>query len=318
MEDILRKNDLKLLPSRRHYDQLENPLGWCEQNITELEGKLKEYIEDDSITKRIVSALCNTSYKNDQEEDCIERCAYLFYWIGDMLFDKKKDPNTFSKITPVLSGILNKFGTKSKCKCNFPYTNINEQNFNEMKLAYFYYKDYTHFEERLTFYNKSCDKYYKQHLEDAVNAYNNVYETCKRQGEVYCSTVREVASKLLGDKYDTWKCENIYDNTEVESQGISSFGSQDDLDSSEESSVSTAVILISLLLPFLGIVFYLLYKFTPVSLFLRSYLVKKQKIQRNINDEELLNFLFNEYESTNRDAYGTGTHIRYHCAENIS
>ncbi|SBT02381.1 PIR Superfamily Protein, partial [Plasmodium ovale curtisi] len=291
---------------------------WCEQNITELEGKLKEYIEDDSITKRIVSALCNTSYKNDQEEDCIERCAYLFYWIGDMLFDKKKDPNTFSKITPVLSGILNKFGTESKCKCNFPYTNINEQNFNEMKLAYFYYKDFEHFRTWITHYKQSCDIHYKKHVQEAFNAYNKIYDTCYNTSEGYCRIIKDLIPKFFSKKYDEYKCTITEGEITDALPELSDLHSQGLQQSPEVENESTTAILISILLPLLGIVFFALYKFTPLGLLLHSYLLKKRVIQSSIHEEESLDFLSNEYEHTDRDSFMKKCQIGYHPTRNNS
>ncbi|SBT59122.1 PIR Superfamily Protein [Plasmodium ovale wallikeri] len=319
MASYLEKKDLELLLSTKYFKELDTFPDVCYEDIAELKKQLGQCIESDVVTNKIVNALCDTSFKDKENENCIERCEYLFFWIGDILFDKFKDAQLFPKITSVIYALLNKFGNRHKCTCTdkFSYANINIDNFKEMKLAYSYYKDYEHFRIWIPFYKHSCDKYYNKHVQDAFNAYNKTYDTCHKSYEGYCRTIRDVIPKLFYNKYDEHKCTVIDGETE-DTLDESSLRLEQFSQSPQEVNASTPAILMSILLPLLGIVFFALYKFTPLGLLLHSYLLKKRIIQSSIHEEESLDFLSNEYEYTDRDSFMKKGQIGYHPTTNNS
>ncbi|SBS89071.1 PIR Superfamily Protein [Plasmodium ovale curtisi] len=320
MQTFLGKRDLSFLPSNIYYGILERSNEWCEESIGDLRIRLNTYIHDDSVTEKIIYALCGTSYKNSDDEDCIERCEYLFYWIGETLFSKLKNSNKFPDVTSVLYDLLKKFGGKYKCNCTnkFSYGNISEDNFKEMKQAYSYYKDFEHFRTWITHYKQSCDIHYKKHVQEAFNAYNKIYDTCYNTYEGYCRIIKDLIPKFFSKKYDEYKCTITEGEITDALPELSDLHSQGLQQSPEVENESTTAILISILLPLLGIVFFALYKFTPLGLLLHSYLLKKRVIQSSIHEEESLDFLSNEYEHTDRDSFMKKCQIGYHPTRNNS
>lgn len=207
-----------------------------------------------------MNALCNTSFIDKGKDECTERCEYLFFWIGDKLFNKKINPSLYSEISNVLNSLLEKEGSASKCKCNFSYSDISEEKFKEIKEAYFYYKDYEEYEKWIPSYTNCCVTDYNTYLDKSSKTYNHIYETCEKSSDAHCIVLKNVVPNFFQKKISTLTCEVVDDDVKLEDAEEDEDMLEEVYESSEESHALTSVIFISILLPLLGIVFYLLYK----------------------------------------------------------
>ncbi|SBT59126.1 PIR Superfamily Protein [Plasmodium ovale wallikeri] len=318
MKKILKKENLLRLPSIKHYAEFDSFQEFCLNDIQDLKSQLLQHFDGDTCVNNIVNALCNTTFIDKGKDECTERCEYLFFWIGDKLFDKKIKSSLYSEINNVLNSLLEKEGSAHKCKCNFSYIDINEEKFKEIKEAYFYYKDYEEHEKWIPSYTNCCVRDYNTYLDKSSKTYNHIYETCEKSSDTHCVVLKNVVPNFFQKKISTLTCEVVDDDVEPEDAEQDEDMLEEFSESSEEAHALTSVIFISILLPLLGIVFYLLYKFTPAVSLLRSYLIKKRIIQSNIDEEVPLDLLTNSREHTDRDSYTYRTLIGYNSLGNIS
>ncbi|SBS90456.1 PIR Superfamily Protein [Plasmodium ovale curtisi] len=312
MANILTKKDIERLPSIKYYSKFDAFVNFCTEDIDSLKQKLLQYFGGDNVANKIVNALCNTAFINSGNPECTERCEYLFYWIGNKLFSNGINVNLFSQISDVLNSLLEKEGSRSKCKCNFSYPDLSKEKFKDIEVAYFYYKDYEEIQQRLSFYNESCEQDYKIYIDKCSEKYNNVYDTCKGSDEKHCNILKKVVPNFFNTKFSILTC-NVADvGAQIEDPQIEEF----ELD--ENPGSPALMILICILLPLLGTVFFLLYKFTPFGWWIRSYLIKKKIIQRNVHEEASVDLFSAVYETADEDSFMNKTLIGYHPSGNTS
>ncbi|SBS89546.1 PIR Superfamily Protein [Plasmodium ovale curtisi] len=317
MAKILRNEDLERLPSLKHYAKLNNCGDYCFVSTTEFSSQLKQYIKSEPNITKILNVICDTSFKN-KGDDCTERCQYLFFWLGEILFGEFEDAKKFPQIINVLDSLFKRESSSSKCSCNFSYEDINKDHFNDIKSAYFYFKDYTELQQKINFYKKSCDNDYKTYVDNSSKKYSNVYDTCEKGSDVHCTLLKKLVPNFLGGKLSTLSCDVVDGDIELEDPEEADDMLEEDSEFLKEENAITSAILTSILLPLLGIVFFLLYKFTPFGWWIRSYLIRNKIIQRNVHEEASVDLFSAVYETADEDSFMKKTLIGYHPSGNTS
>ncbi|SBS91869.1 PIR Superfamily Protein [Plasmodium ovale curtisi] len=312
--------DLQLLPSKKFYnklDTLENIYCFVhsekERTIKDIKSKLNVYEHIVNYSDKIVNVLCKTSTLDAENSECNEHCNYLFYWIGDILFDKLIDVNLFSAITNELHTLMNSVSPKHKCNCKFSFIGFNKENFNEIKEAYFYYKNHNYINSILQHYNGRCVDDYNNYLHESYNKYHKVYEACKNlNSEIYCNQLKGKDSIYSGEKLPALTCGRVEKPSEHQALSNQGLVLEPPQEIPDNASTSKSLIFVSFFFPILGIMFLLLYKFTPFGSWMRSCFLKKRSIHLNKDYIKMPGFIEhfdeNEQKNSNMNRYNVIYH----------
>ncbi|SBT84207.1 PIR protein [Plasmodium ovale] len=282
---VLGKDHLEYLTSKRYYKNLKESKNYCsEEKIVTLKDNLQRYLDNNGFSKEVIGALCLTSFKNEIDSDCREHCNYIYFWIVHTLINVLKKEEKISNIIDTINGISQAFVETHKCKCNFS-KNFNKDNFNKIKAVHDYFNDYAYINEKLNESRNLCDETYKNYLETTYSVYETAYKDCiSHNSQTYCSELKEKIPKFNENKLQLLSCEK------TEQEIIHSPpGRGYDLDSEEvretsfSESTPTTSIFLSIFLPFLGICFFLLYKFTPFGSWMKNNIVKKSTVKSYLN-----------------------------------
>ncbi|SBT73948.1 Plasmodium vivax Vir protein, putative [Plasmodium ovale] len=334
MANILLNDNLESLNSHIYYRKFDN---WanCYYNpefldsvVLELDGTYN--LKD--VSSSLVKALCyikNLQLRSDFES---ETCDYLYYWLGDKIFNHLSEKDKFSSLIDQLYAKLKDLYNNNKCK--IITSNINENNFRKIKDVYDYKKNYGTIEKAIQDYGNTCSKEFRKYLDKSYESYEELYETCKTCNEEHCKQLKKIFSTYPNDKLKKLECtvKEAYRAQGADEHlratvvnrpldgSLSSGGGH--LDSEQHmlfdpSGVPSAAggsdMFMGIFFPFVGIliVFYLLYKFTPIGLKVNSFLRKKRIISRNIDDIENLELMDNIAEDEEKDTQRSLFNIPY-------
>ncbi|SBT74256.1 PIR protein [Plasmodium ovale] len=301
--------DLLYLPSKlvsKEFDNLEN--NYCsvhfdkEDIIERVKSNLKLYQQIRNDADKIVNVICKASTIDVDNPECTERCNYLYYQIGDVFIDKLINVDLFSNVSEELRTLMDSISTRFKCKCNFTFTNVNKDDFNDMKDAYFYYKDYEKNEALLQHYNHLCDDGYNTYIKTAFQKYDKVYEACKNENsKTYCNQLKNKDSIYLGEKLPEMTCRTIENSSQYQALNSPGFELGHSQENPDDASTPKSVIFISFFFALLGIIFLSLYKFTPLGSWIHSHLLFKRKMHFNMNNLKMPKFKeqFDDNEQNN-------------------
>lgn len=115
-------------------------------------------------------------------------------------------------------------------------------------------------QQKINFYKKSCDNDYKTYVDNSSKKYSNVYDTCEKGSDVHCTLLKKLVPNFLGGKLSTLSCDVVDGDIELEDPEEADDMLEEDSEFLKEENAITSAILTSILLPLLGIVFFLLYK----------------------------------------------------------
>ncbi|SBT73802.1 PIR protein [Plasmodium ovale] len=282
---VLGKDHLEYLTSKRYYMNLKESKNYCsEEKIFTLKDNLHRHLDNNEFSKEIIGALCITSFKNEIGSDCKEHCNYIYFWIVNTLINVLNKEENFSNIIDTINGISQAFVETHKCKCNFS-KNLNKDNFNKIKAVHDYFNDYTYINGKLNESNNLCDGAYKNYLETTYSVYETAYNDCiPHNSQPYCTELKEKVPKFNGNKLQPLNCEKTeQENFYSPSEGRHDLDSEDVTERTFGESSTTSAIFISIFLPFLGVFFFLLHKFTPFGSWMQNNIVKKNIVKSYLN-----------------------------------
>ncbi|SBS82477.1 PIR Superfamily Protein [Plasmodium ovale curtisi] len=303
MSKFFGKEELESLPSKRYYKILESVGYYCLHNdIDSLEEQLNKNFHSNDISRMLVKALCETSFKAKDSDECKERCQYLYVWIANTLYHNLKNRSDFSKVTNILSDILRASTTSGNCYCDI--RGISEENSNKIKAAYDYYKDYESIYKTLNFHSYPCKPEYKQYLDNTFSMYEEVYTDCKSKVQNYCTNFIKFIPNFLNTHLPSITCKTIEGDSQSQYIGALESSTVHDSVFLEETPTSTAIstsnIITSIFLPIgMLLIFSLLYNFSPFGSWIRKHMGMKKTIKHYLNDitgEELVEHDYKEDE----------------------
>ncbi|CAI7718642.1 Plasmodium vivax Vir protein, putative [Plasmodium vivax] len=181
MEKHLTKNDIDNLTSKISYYNFELGDDGCNDvdSFSEIRGELQQqYHFDKNISDKIVRALCFIYNRKTNHQGAFdnERCKYLYYWLGDKIYNIVHDNTMFSKIINMIYQEL--YRTNMFTTCTPLHENIDENTFIRYKLLFDYSKDHENIKLSTLNPNTTCDEHYKEVIDKYVNTYKDVHSSC--------------------------------------------------------------------------------------------------------------------------------------------
>ncbi|GAW84152.1 variable surface protein [Plasmodium gonderi] len=293
MTRILVEANLNGFPSKAYYTRLEGLPDLCfqEPKKEEVKGILESIVEIKYNSQKILNSFCDLSYVGANTDKCFKECDRLYYWIGDMLYNKLGSNDEFYSIFNKLQDGQNMIGSSGQCKCKFP-KGVNTDDFETMKTVYDYSLDNATIKEELNEGDISCDEYYMSHLRKYVNKYNDVFRACVYgKTKTYCdefkrhypSYMTEIMSNLKF-KFNDQIIELIHLNVKT-----LKLEEKDEIPSASATIIPVyrtfkAFILTVLSLVFVLIFFFFIYKYNPLGTYRRNFMEKYNTIRRYLND----------------------------------
>ncbi|SBS99398.1 PIR Superfamily Protein [Plasmodium malariae] len=301
MPSVLQENFIQSLPSKIYYRQnFDKELVYCLQfeddnKFLEKRSEIYNNGKIKSITDKLMRPLCYVAFTNEGHE-CNKQCRNLYYWLGNELFNKLED-DSFSEVIRILNDVLNVLSGDGKCKCKF-FKNIKKENFEKMKIVSDYCEDYETIESTLRAHNNTCDKNFSDYLDNVTKIYDEVYQCALKNSETYCTELKKHVTSCLNKKLSSLKCEIKEVSTEDKGRSQYNTDYMDPEYVRYASILSSSQILLYFVLPFIGILFigFLLYKFTPIWLWIQTRVLKKKLIRRNLDDMDKLELAEYTYE----------------------
>ncbi|CAG9481947.1 unnamed protein product [Plasmodium vivax] len=189
MADILGDEKLRILQTKYYYNKLDIGMKFCDdvKFYNKAEQELSKNPELKGVSEKILKALCYVYTRSSSERIDNDICKFLYYWLGNVLLNNLNMKELYSEIILRLFESLND-GNNGKI-CELPYTNIDKEDFENIKLFFDYSEDYRTYKTQLYDPGMLCNDDYKSYLDAHVRMYNNMYNYCKLKlhGNMYCT-----------------------------------------------------------------------------------------------------------------------------------
>ncbi|GAW84524.1 variable surface protein [Plasmodium gonderi] len=302
------KEALIKLPSKLMYDNFDNGVDSCESenfyNIAKSHSDIQRLSDNDS--KKILNALCYAYNKNKTSNFRTVDCDYLYFWLVHTLDEKLSDRNIVFALMETLKFILVTHGGLSICNFDkYHKYYMTQQNFEDIKLLFDYFKDYEVLQQDLQQYSWYCSIEYRALLDKYSAAYKRIMDACKTKGTgyLYCTdyedffnrnnrheisdlkcTVRQNFDDIakLEEGYGKWTLGNIdQDGYNFKDRQISEYDiSYSTLAFSASKAMTIGTVVIGIIV-FTIILCKVIMKFTPFAYWLKKLLLGRYKGKRN-------------------------------------
>ncbi|KMZ83460.1 hypothetical protein PVBG_05577 [Plasmodium vivax Brazil I] len=191
---IRNDNKLSLLPTIKFYNKLDNAENSCQGNkfYNEAEALLKHYSGLQGVTDKILKGLCYAYGDKFQGESDIDICNFLYYWLGDILYNKLTNIIHFENVITKLFVLL-RINNSKNCTAPTYYSVFEKEPFKNIKLLFDYSKDYDIYKKQVSSNDMPCNKSYNVYLQKYVETYNMFKGKCKseRTSSRYCKAFKE-------------------------------------------------------------------------------------------------------------------------------
>ncbi|ANQ06262.1 KIR protein [Plasmodium coatneyi] len=217
------EEDLERLPSNSLYYKFNTKCGedYCDRskmsNVrTEVERILGEHGCNGIDPDKIIVPRCYTikGVKND-DPYYNGRFNFLYFWIGQNVFEKNERISSFSQLMGKIHNILKEI---EKYKVwDYTYESNDRTIFEHMKSVYEYYYDYQTIKGQLTSNTHPCNKDYYEHLQRIHEAHRKIQEYCtgRNQEDSYCVQFGKKFNNAEVPKPPTLKCNLVLTEAEV-------------------------------------------------------------------------------------------------------
>ncbi|SCA60794.1 VIR protein [Plasmodium vivax] len=196
------------------YSKFEDGENGCEDIpfYSSIKEELQRYQMHDlhRISDKIVKALCfiYNRKRNRPENFEEELCSYLYYWLGDIIYPSVKSQAVFSYIikmiyTELYSNIRDDF-----IVCKNVYTPIDQDRFNKNKVLFDYSKDYHNIEIATPHGETTCDKDYRQYMENYISTYKQAHLDCNKgvKNNFHCEHFFTLFQEKQNNKLSSFSC----------------------------------------------------------------------------------------------------------------
>ncbi|VUZ99814.1 PIR protein [Plasmodium vivax] len=208
MSNHLTREHIEKLTSKFIYSKFEGGEGKCGDlsffldTMDDLKNNLIIRDISDKITKVLCYIYMKKPYHSKFQGDL---CSYMYYWIGDKIYAKTSNIGDFRKIMKMLYDVLNITDKNMICK-HFNYE-IDRDTFYKNKLLFDYSQDHGNIKIDTAGY-KTCNKDYKEYMEDYIRTYKDAYSNCygKNENKYDCETFFSLFQRNQYDELSKFSC----------------------------------------------------------------------------------------------------------------
>ncbi|VVA00216.1 PIR protein, partial [Plasmodium vivax] len=173
------KNDIKNLTSNILYSNFEENKSSC-RNYTfysNIIGDENSYPLYKQIFPKLLNALCyvytKKVYLRNTDSDL---CSYMYYWIGEKIYDISDSTPMFTRIMNMLYGEFNI--TDNGRICEPLDTSIDKETFKKNKMLFDYSKNYQHINLNTLSGSTTCEEDYIKSINEYIDIYKDAYSNC--------------------------------------------------------------------------------------------------------------------------------------------
>ncbi|KMZ96158.1 hypothetical protein PVNG_05804 [Plasmodium vivax North Korean] len=133
-------------------------------------------------------------------------CSYLYYWIGDKIYSNSSNKGVFTKLITMFFDVLN--SKHLSYICGTLKTGIDKDTFKNNKLLFDYSKNHENIKLDTVYGDATCDKKYKDSLQNYIKIYKDAYSNCTGNSEkkYECDKYSEIWDEELYQKLSTFSC----------------------------------------------------------------------------------------------------------------
>ncbi|SBT74382.1 Plasmodium vivax Vir protein, putative [Plasmodium ovale] len=298
-------NDLAILPSFWFYAILDKGAEYPhahDEFFGDLDLSMAKNESISKISKNLLYAFHYVSKMKQSDNEFTERWNYLYYWFGSQLYNHIDDPLKF----PIIMNILD--SVKKEVDSNKGYDKeffeITKEEFINLKEIYDYSQNYDAIILKTAPANFVCSREYNNYIHKSYKLYRTLTLECTSDIKAYCRIFRNINNNYLNGKSSKLKCHHIKDSVSSSELGHSNLqgseqsphslpsGHRQSLhnpesgsfihDSShlkeDETSPTNSPHAAAIIFPVFGflIIFFILYKFTPLGTFIHSHFIRKK------------------------------------------
>ncbi|SBS82042.1 PIR Superfamily Protein [Plasmodium ovale curtisi] len=312
--------DLSVLPSFRAYYNLNKSTS-IEQDDnfwSPFRNILKETKDISSLFDELMKGIYYASYMSSNNSLYKERWNFLYFWMGEKVFQALTDTSQFSLTMYKLNSVKEHFEKKGY---DFEIYKVKSENFKDLKNVYDYLQNVENIKGYI-YLNSSCTAKYKKYIEDAISSYRNLEAKClDKSSDDFCSIFHAFITKYKKENYLSLACNGLKPPQEYVERDIevdvhfetesSSPGRQMNTRYSGNSSIRSNIMTFVYPLLAIFIIFFTLYKFTSLGSLLRIQLKRGKQKLKNKYEEAYIRYSDNS-EIDNIYSDDIDQHISYH------
>ncbi|VVA00217.1 PIR protein [Plasmodium vivax] len=205
----LTKKDLEKLTSNILYSNFEDDK-WTYTNYTFYSSIIDDenlYPLYKQIFPKLLNALCyvytKKVYLRNTDSDL---CSYMYYWIGEKIYDISDSTPMFTKIMNMLYGEFNI--TDNGRICEPLDTSIDKETFKKNKMLFDYSKNYEHINLSTVSGSTTCEKDYINFINEYITIYKDAHSNCNKvdQKNYDCTYFHKLFEKDEHTKLTSFYC----------------------------------------------------------------------------------------------------------------
>ncbi|KMZ94984.1 hypothetical protein PVMG_06197 [Plasmodium vivax Mauritania I] len=179
MYNLCNKKNLEKLKSNIVYSKFENDKWNCTDHTfySNIIGDANTFHTYKHIFQKLLNALCyvyrKKVYVGNFDSDL---CSYMYYWIGDKIYDISDSTQMFTKIMDMLFWEFNI--TDNGMICQSLNTSIDKDTFKKNKMLYEYSQNHESIRLHTLPINTTCDSEYNETMQKYMNIYKNAHFDC--------------------------------------------------------------------------------------------------------------------------------------------
>lgn len=218
------------LPSRLSYYYFDKFFGYAENDDQQsywsfIKGWFPIYKSISSIYETLFKGFRYASYMENSRFSYGERWDYLYFWMGDKIFNIIEDASILSGVRDIYDDVRKKFD--NSYHNTYEGSEITVENFKTLKLMYDYSQDYDTIENKIKTNNFQCNTKSKNYIKDGYTAYKQLKDTCPTSSEVYCKIFNSIKKIYIKKELSELTCSEVtsppmHANGERESSASSS------------------------------------------------------------------------------------------------
>ncbi|CAG9474712.1 unnamed protein product [Plasmodium vivax] len=187
--------DLHLLPSQSLYRHFPDGYGtWNHEEFwNQIEEKFMVHKDIREIYYTLLYGLCYVSYNMSGLEPGYEkRWDFLYYWIGEKIFEKLKIVSKFQDIMHILDDVKLKFDNNIY---EYDFSEISKNEFTQLKFIFDYVQDYETIKNTISQANVACSKKLSEHIINCFQEYNILKSKCASSEDKFCQIFNDILTQ---------------------------------------------------------------------------------------------------------------------------